>query len=198
MRSGSRKMGETFRAFIAVGVPPEIAGALWEEGRAAKGAGGVRWTRPESIHLTLKFLGGIPAEKGGAVIDALGRAVEGIAPFDLEVRGLGAFPNDRAPRVVWAGLIGKLDALMGLRDAVEREVAPLWFPTEERGFSPHLTFGRIKEPRRNEAFSHWLAERREKVFGRFRVGGVLLMESRLSPGGSVYTVVGEAALGAGS
>ena len=121
-------MGETFRAFIAVGVPPEIAGALWEEGRAAKGAGGVRWTRPESIHLTLKFLGGIPAEKGGAVIDALGRAVEGIAPFDLEVRGLGAFPNDRAPRVVWAGLIGKLDALMGLRDAVEREVAPSGSP----------------------------------------------------------------------
>ncbi len=193
-------MGETFRAFIAVAVPPEIAGALWEEGRASRGAGGVRWTRPESIHLTLKFLGSTPAEKGGVVMEALRRAVAGIAPFDLEVRGLGAFPNDRAPRVVWAGLIGpigKPGTLMSLRDSVEREVAPLGFPTEGRGFSPHLTFGRIdvkKEPRPNPALRDWLAERREKVFGRFRVGGVLLMESRLSPGGSVYTVVGEAAL----
>lgn len=175
-------------------VPLEIAGALWEEGRAAKGAGGVRWTRPESIHLTLKFLGGTPAEKGGAIMEALRRAVAGIGPFDLEVRGLGAFPNERAPRVVWAGLVGKLDSLMCLRDAVEREVAPLGFPTEGRGFSPHLTFGRIKEPRPNPALREWLAGRREMVFGRFRVGGVLLMESRLSPAGSVYTVVGEAAL----
>ena len=74
-------------------------------------AGGVAWVAPENLHVTLKFLGGVEAERLPLVREALDRAVAGRAPFDLVVSGLGAFPTPTRPRVLWAG-IGFL-ALLG-------------------------------------------------------------------------------------
>lgn len=137
-----------------------------------------------NLHVTLKFLGPIDETRVPAIADALGSAASRTAPFDVAVRGLGAFPNASRPRVVWAGLeeAGALGALAG---QVNGALAALGLPRESRPFATHVTLGRVREPRRNRALAAALA--RPVDFGRLPVTRVSLMRSDLHPGGARYT-----------
>lgn len=130
-----------------------------------------------------------------ALTSALTRAVTGLAAFDAEVRGLGAFPAPTHPRVVWAGIADGAPALVDVAGRVEVALAALGFPPDERPFSPHVTLGRVRQPGRAPALAGALAAGAGRAFGRTRVGRVSLMRSDLSPRGARYTELAGIALG---
>ena len=138
--------GEYLRLFVACELPAETRRALEEVQRTLRGdpiARALRWVRPESIHLTLKFLGSVPADNLGSITDALAAAIE---PFEFHVRParLGTFGGARA-RVVWVGLDGDVDGLAALAERVEGALEPLGFARERRPFTGHLTLARVRE-----------------------------------------------------
>ena len=188
-------MAETLRAFIAIEVPEaarrQLEAAI--QRLQDEGVSGVRWVRPDGIHLTLKFLGEIEAARTEAILKGMAEAVVGSGPFELSLVGVGAFPSLRRPRVVWLGLGGDLEVLSALQGRVEDEVAQLGFPRERRPFSPHLTLGRV----RGDAGSvdtgglerAASAVSMESEMG-WRVGEVCLIRSTLLPSGARYDRLG--------
>lgn len=190
------------RAFIAIELDPEVRDALSRlQGKFKRGApdGAVKWVNPESIHLTLKFLGDTPVSKLSKVADAMAAARDGLAAFDLSIEGRGCFPSCRRPRVVWVAVRDLSGGSLGhLQAAVERLVSPLGFPTEERGFSPHLTLGRISRnagPAAEAAVGRLVQESVVEQIARQRVTAVSLIRSDLRPAGPVYHTLASAKLG---
>jgi 2'-5' RNA ligase len=146
---------------------------------------GVAWVAAENLHVTLKFLGGVDAARLALVSAALDEAVRDRPAFELVVAGLGAFPTPTRPRVIWAGAAAGAAALGEVAGRVDRALAALGFPPEERAFSPHITLGRVREPRRNERLADLVG--RSETFGTVRVDRVCLMRSDLSPRGARYS-----------
>ena len=175
------------RSFIAIELPDEIRRALDQVQKDLKSVRGVRWVQPDSIHLTLKFLGSIVAEQVTAIAAAVGKVVHGEPPLALNVSGLGAFPNARRPRVIWVGIVGDVERLGRLQARLEETLEPLGFPREERSFRPHLTLGRVKEPRRPPDLTRALAETTVPASNPFDVREILVYKSDLRPTGAIYT-----------
>jgi 2'-5' RNA ligase len=184
------------RAFIAIELPPDVLAQvtrLQSRVRQDLPPGLVRWVRPEGIHLTLKFLGDIDPARVPEIEQAMRRACAPHAPFTLHAEGLGCFPNPNRPRVVWVGVTpaGRGDPLPSLQRAVERAVAPLGFPTERRGFHPHLTLGRVRnrqKPDELAALGAYVTRAKVRV-GQLYVSAVRLMRSELLPSGAVYSAL---------
>ena len=193
---------ERVRSFIAVELPSAARDAVervMRELRATAGDG-VRWVRPEGIHLTLKFLGDIDVDSVPAISTALGRCADSAAPFDLYLEGVGVFPNARRPRVVWVGLGGALESLQGLQQSVERELEALGFTRERRAFTPHLTLGRVRDgasAQQGRALSEAIAGASVQPGVVLPVRELALMKSDLQPTGAVYTRLHAARLGQG-
>jgi 2'-5' RNA ligase len=176
------------RSFIAIDLPGEVRLVLDQVQRELKGSvTGVRWVQPEGIHLTLKFLGSIPPEQVAVIAAAAGEIVHGEPPLALSVSGLGAFPNARRPRVIWVGIVGEVERLGRLQTRLESALEPLGFPREERSFRPHLTLGRVKDPRRPPDLTRALAETTLLAGNPFDVREILLYKSDLRPTGAIYT-----------
>ncbi len=179
------------RAFVAIELPDSVkkklAGLVGQLKDA--GIGGLRPVRPEGIHLTLKFLGDVPADRIGAIGDAAGRAAVRHPPFALSLSGVGAFPGGRAPRVLWAGIAGDLDRLAALQASVDDCLSELGFARERRAFNPHLTLARLRDSASREDRARALrvleAAQPSRNAG-FVVDGVALFQSTLGPGGAVY------------
>jgi len=155
----------------------------------------VRWVPPQNLHLTLRFLGSVPGQKVAAVREAGARAASGIAPFDVRLGGIGAFPTTRRPRVIWIG-VQKAEPLLELRAALEEALAPLGFTPEDRAFEPHITLGRVRDGARPAQLAR-LVELAATIHytGVLPVRSLDLMHSELGPGGARYVRIGAAPLG---
>ena len=188
------------RLFVAL-EPPELvrrrlAALQAELQRAAGGAAGeVRWAAPESVHLTLQFLGGVPEERRPAVEAAIQAAAAASPLLPLAVSGTGAFPTVRRARVVWAGIAGDVAPLAALVAALGRALAPLGFTPEARPFSPHLTLGRARDRSGAAGLAAALGHAGEGPPAPWRAGEVVLFRSHLSPLGSRYEALARAPLG---
>ena len=176
------------RAFVAIDLAEDVRLALAREQARLKGVCApnrdIRWTRPEGLHLTLKFLGSIETERVQAVIAAL-QELESSDSFKVEVRGFGFFPDARRPRVFWVGLEAP-SALSELAARVETALEPLGVERENRPFKPHLTLARFDRPLVPSALTTALNESSVESFGSFEVTEFFLFESRLRPGGAEY------------
>lgn len=148
----------------------------------------VGWDRAEKLHLTLKFLGEIEAERVESLSHAAARAVGGVPAFQINIEGTGAFPPRGIPRVLWLGVRDESGGLVQLREGLERECAAAGFPREERPFHPHLTVARLRSPEgaRALAAEHARAQFKSEAF---KVRALVVMRSELGPGGSRYTVL---------
>lgn len=182
------------RTFIAVELPEALRraarGTVASVERAAPGRSwGVSWVREGSMHLTLKFIGYAAEESLPPVKEALARAAARVPSFDAEFAGLGAFPGVDRPRIVWVGMSRGGDRMTALRDAVEAEVSPLGFPTEDRKFHPHVTLGRVKDPRCARLLGAAMRTANEVALGAFRVDRLVLFKSDLRPSGAVHTAL---------
>lgn len=197
---GAMADGRRVRAFVAIELDGEIQAALGGLQRRLKKAPLARlgrWVAPESIHLTLKFLGDVPVDRLAELEAALQRACEGVAPFDIALFGLGCFPNLRRPRVVWVSVEERSGVLKRLQSAVERELARAGFRPEGGDFTPHLTLARIRDRARSRERAElgaWIGQQCVPEGARMRVSRVSLMRSVLGPGGAVYSRLCEAPL----
>ena len=179
------------RAFIAVEIPQEIREAV---GKATaplqKGIGSiVRWVSTENMHLTLKFLGDVSPANVELLSQMLRAEAEMFRCFDLRLGGLGSFPNLKRPRVIFIGIQAPTP-LEALQRGIESASRRLGYESEERGFSPHLTIGRVKQnvtATEQQTIRRALEETRIDSLGTARVDSVHLYKSDLTPTGSVYT-----------
>ncbi len=172
------------RVFVAIDPPPEVRRSMLEAAiEASRGFGDeVRWTKPENVHLTLKFLGEVSGEALEGIRDALTVACSPHAPFDARLRGLGAFPSPRRARVIWAGVGEGSGGISSLATSVESALEPWGFRREGRPYVPHATLGRAK----GRSVSLDLPANDVPETQIFRVSGVSLTKSTLAPGGPVY------------
>ena len=135
----------SLRTFLAVDLSPGIRQALAQlqaelRGKLPK----VNWVRPESIHLTLKFLGDIEyslVDRLRGVLEPLGKEQ---SSFTTDVQSVGVFPFVQKPRILWVGLTGEIQPLLHLVSKIEEALEPLGFAPEARPYHPHLTVARIK------------------------------------------------------
>lgn len=180
---------EAVRTFICLQIPEFARDRLASTQTRLRDSGAqVSWVKPHNIHLTLKFLGSVPAERLREVVRAMQRAAVPAQPIPLELTVLGCFPNRRAPRVVWAGLNRIPEDLRKLQQRVERELVATGFPAESRPFSPHFTIGRVRSGRNvRKLVAAMQAERLEPM--RFEAAEVVVMASRLHASGALYTPV---------
>ncbi len=177
---------EPIRSFIAVDLQAPVREALQAPLlELSRLKADVRWVRPQGMHVTLKFLGGVEAPRLEQVHTTLAAVISGQPSFRLRVRGLGAFPSLRRPRVLWVGLEGL--ELVELATRVETAMTRLGFAAEKRPFAGHITVGRVSSrrgwPRVEEVISAHLTD----DFGESAVDAVIIYRSTLRPDGAVYT-----------
>jgi 2'-5' RNA ligase len=189
------------RLFVAAMVPRAALALCDAELRRVEAALGplaraLRMERSEKLHFTLKFLGQAAEASVPAIAEAVARAASGSVPFDVTLEGLGAFPDTRRPRVVFLGASEGARPLLDLAAAVEREVSPLGFPSDPRGFSPHLTLARVRDPKQAPRLGAQLVRIPPLKVASFRIVEVALMQSLLGPEGSRYAQLARAPLGA--
>jgi 2'-5' RNA ligase len=182
-------LGQNIRTFIAVRIPDSIRDRIAKlQTELRKHGADIKWVRPESIHVTLKFLGDVEETRMEEVGEAVEKAVEHIPPFVVSVNGLGTFPNDRRPRVLWVGVDQGDGELVDMAKRIEDSLSVLGFEKEERRYSAHLTMGRVRSPRR---IGETVRAMHVSDFsgGAFRVEEVFVMKSDLKPTGAVYTAL---------
>jgi 2'-5' RNA ligase len=172
------------RAFLAVPLSPDLQRQIARlQDRLAETLPGVRWVRPDTIHLTLKFFGDLPEES----LDRIGEVVLSIGhlsvPFQARLAGVGAFPSPLRPRVIWLGVDGG-PPLAKLQDDLESALEKIGIPRDDRPFTPHLTLGRRRGPTR--AADRHLEPFKDATCGTLAVDSLVLFESRLDPDGAVH------------
>lgn len=190
---------EQVRLFVAVTVP-EGAKAKMAEAQAALRRvlpdRNVRWARREQFHLTLRFLGDVEAAQVEALDEALRNACRGFGALQLRAQGVGFFPNERYPRVVWVGVQDEAEQLPRLQQVVEAATDAFTTEKKEERFTGHLTLARIKGIRREEAevLAQVATGMADRLFGQWTGYRVELMRSELLPQGARHTCLGSFAL----
>ena len=179
------------RAFIAIEIPLGIREAICKTiTPLQKGLGSlVRWVPIENMHLTLNFLGDVSPANVEMLSQMLHAEADLFHCFDLHLSGLSSFPNLKRPRVIYIGIQAPT-TLEALQRGIESASRRLGYESEERGFSPHLTIGRVKQSvtaTEQQAIRRALEETRIDLLGTARVDSVHLYRSDLKPSGSVYT-----------
>ena len=184
------------RSFLAIELPKAILEKIGEvQGDLKSSHADVRWVIPEKIHLTLKFFGNIEEARIEPIITAIEGSIHDTHVFSLGVKGIGAFPNWKNPRVIWMGLIDGKGILISLQKQLETDLERIGFEPEGRAFQPHLTLGRVNSSRGKEELIRRMERYREEEFGNISVERVLLFKSDLSPTGAIYTPLREVKLG---
>ncbi len=182
------------RTFIAIPLPAECQSMLdqMQQGLRACGAE-VGWVAIPSIHLTLKFLGEVDEEIIPKLAQSLNAAAESEHSFEIRLRGLGCFPNQKSPRVVWCGIEGDTDALLRIQQKVEAACNEFGFPPENREFKPHLTLGRVKGKRNLQPLVDCI-KIGSGLERAFKADHFNIYRSTLKPTGAVYSVLKTIAL----
>lgn len=174
------------RTFIAIEISPELRAELERTiGSLRSAFGGVRWLKPENIHLTLKFLGDTEIDRIDAVNAILGEVAIRHRPLTVKLGGLGCFPNLKRPRVIWLG-IERRQELIALAGDIEEGLAGLGFEKEKRAFRPHLTLGRVKAPLDGSKLTDAFRRLGADSFVSLDIEMILLLQSTLTPRGAVY------------
>ena len=150
----------------------------------------MKWVDPYNIHLTLKFLGNIGLDRIDDITKTMETSALGVAPFQLEVKGLGVFPNLKRAQIAWVGVDGEVDRLKQLQQRIESNLATLGFAPESREFTPHLTLARLRDrvsPDERQGFGQLIARTRFETAYGFNVDSINLMQSQLTREGAIYS-----------
>jgi len=183
------------RAFVAIessGGVASRAAALMDKLRAA--SANVTWVSPDNMHWTLKFLGDVNLTATAEICRVLNEAVSELPAFDVQVSGLGAFPNIERPRTIWLGVSEGEEVMAELADSIDRRLAALGYKPEGRRFKPHLTLGRVRGTKNIEALSALLQDKAEFQGGPMEIDEVSLYTSYLERQGPRYDVLCRAVL----
>lgn len=179
------------RCFVAVELDESIieaAGDLQDELREAADLdrGQVKWVKPESMHLTLKFLGDVDGDRIEDICEVVGKVAQKHAGFKLEVEGTGCF--GKPAKVLWIG-IAKSDELAAMQKDISKALAKAGWPEDERAFSSHLTLCRIEGSFAGRKLAEIADDYKDTHFGSITVDSVCVLESELGPTGARYTLL---------
>ena len=178
---------DKIRTFICIDLPGSIKDYLSElQDRLKRLGRGIRWVAPQSIHLTLKFLGDVAPDAIGDITQAAARASQNTSSFALSLSHTGAFPNFHQPRIFWVGIQEESGALVNLYHRMEEELYRLQFAKENRQFSPHLTLGRSKFKDGLDEMAATLEQEKCPPLS-FNVRELIVMQSELASQGAIYT-----------
>jgi RNA 2',3'-cyclic 3'-phosphodiesterase len=178
------------RVFIAVPLPADLKAklaALQQEFRHLPLT--AAWVHDAGFHITLKFLGELESARIAPILSCMTEAAKGYHPFWLTVCGVGLFPHESSPRVLWVGIQDETGLLKQVQLTLEARLAQIGFPPERRPFAPHLTLARLKRIECRSEFLAGVKAHREMVLGQLDVDRIELMESQLQPSGARYSVV---------
>lgn len=179
---------ERVRAFLAVELDAtaraEIASLV---GRLRASLPQVSWTRPENVHVTLRFLGNVSREFIDSYAERLAPAAAALPPVEAVIGGVGAFPSAARPSVLWVGLEPRGESLMSIQRESERLAREFGLEPETRAFVPHITIGRVRRSAPRVNAGHALDRERAFAAGAMIVEAVSLFSSELTPNGARYT-----------
>jgi 2'-5' RNA ligase len=190
-------MKHTLRTFLAVEIDAAIRARAGELIKALGAApADVKWVETHNLHLTMKFLDEVPVGQIAEVCQAVEQGAAHVEPFELEIRGAGAFPNAGRPRTIWLGAGDGADQMVTLHQHVENALAKRGFRKEHRRFQPHLTIGRVRHAvgRAVAALGDLVWRYAEFEAGRQTVHEVVVFSSTLDRAGPIYEALGRAPL----
>ena len=188
-------MSNTIRTFVAVPVPGAVTDFLTQIQRRLKTSSiNIRWIPAANIHLTLKFLGDIDPVRVPEIKTQLDVASRSTAPFVLNARGVGVFPNRRQARVIWVGLTGDLNQLEQLKKNIESGLGSIGFKSDRRPFRAHLTIGRMRQRPDPKALGALLAPLKDETGEPFDIDQIRFFQSMLRPSGAEYKLLHSAPL----
>jgi len=149
----------------------------------------IRIVKPENIHITLRFLGDVSPSQ----VDTIHNEMEKVdfVPFDIKIKGLGAFPNLRHISVIWAGIHGGANELRQVFYQLEPRLQGLGFKPDLKGFSPHLTIARVRTARNRTELARRIGDLEDFEFGLVKAECLRLKKSVLTPRGPIYSVLRE-------
>jgi len=177
------------RVFLAIELPEDVKNriiVIQDELKIL--LKGIRWTRPEGIHLTLKFFGNIYEKEIVRISEIIAGNTKNAETISLSGGEIGAFPNLGRPRVLWLGLNGDTERLSILQESIDIDLEVYGYEKGRRKFRPHLTLGRAKSSRGMIMdLSHVIKRKKDYQAGQFNCRGLTLFQSELKPGGAVYT-----------
>jgi len=177
------------RSFLAFELPLDIKKIVAQvSGEVGKSTLNVRWVKVDNIHLTVVFIGNINPDD----IPDMGSMVQKVClqygPFDISLKGMGVFPNNRRPRVIWLGLHGDLERLSFFRDALQKHLRPFGVKEEKRRFRPHLTLGRFRKHKRGASqLDEFILTYKDLTGPVCHLNELILFRSDLKPGGAEHT-----------
>lgn len=186
------------RTFIAVEMPQRvIARALALVRLLQETTDDVSWVRQQQMHLTLKFLGEVSETELPDVCRVVREAAAEIEPFEVTLRGAGAFPAVETPRTLWIGIREGAEELRALQGAIDTALhQELGFPHEKRGYRPHLTIGRLKRDTGGRGeLAHVLRQHDEYDADLAVVDEVVTYASFLGRAGAAHDALDHAELG---
>jgi RNA 2',3'-cyclic 3'-phosphodiesterase len=184
------------RTFIAVDVAPSVRDELASvQEFLKKSRSDVAWVRPDSIHLSLLFLGDVASARVSVLADVLDCVGISFSPMIVTAAGVGTFGPPRRPRVVWAG-VQPCEPLIRLQGQVASEIGVLGIAAESRAYHPHLTLGRVRSSRGADDLQKALAATAGRAFGQSRITDLVLYRSRLLPQGAEYSPLHRASFSA--
>lgn len=180
-------MPELIRTFICLDIPTTIKQRLTQLTNTlqASATGRIAWVKPDSMHLTLRFLGDVALTDQAMVATCTEAAAQGVAPFSLKVAGAGIFPNSANARTFWVGITNAPEQLLPLQKKLNEKLLAAGFGREDHPFSPHITIGRAKQGSMPETAKQLLQLGfSEEVLP---VSEIIIMRSDLLPKGPQYT-----------
>jgi len=184
-------MSEMIRSFIAFDIEDKAVLRKLSEAqeKLVDTGANLKLVKPQNIHITMRFLGGIHP----TMIDAIDAEMQQVSftPFDVQLKGLGVFPNMKYLRVVWAGIQKGSEELKDIFDQLEPRLRKLGFKPDPKGFSPHLTIARVKGARNKAELIRCVKDLADYEFGVLRAECLRLKKSVLTPKGPVYSTLRE-------
>jgi 2'-5' RNA ligase len=184
-------LSASIRSFIAFDIdnPSMVRRLAGIQATLLNTGANLKAVNPSNIHVTMRFLGNISPSMVGLIYEELKQVT--FSAFEIELKGVGAFPTLRYPRVVWAGIRGGVDELTSIFTQLEQRLTRLGFKPETRGFSPHLTLARVRTGRHKHELVTRLRDLTEYEFGTMTVEVLRLKRSVLTPKGAIYTTLRE-------
>ena len=181
-----------FRGFIAIDIDASPKLIAFEKDISKTGAD-VKLVKPENIHITIKFLGNTNDNHIDVIEQAMRASVQNITPFSITLNGTGVFPNQKYIKVIWVGIINTT-AIETIAKTIDTSLIPLGFPKEQRGFSAHLTVGRVKTARNKDQLLKIIEQYNNKEFSVQEIRSIFLKKSELTPQGPLYSILREVRL----
>jgi len=185
------------RCFISIELSDGIRRSMADLIAELRKAGSdVTWVPVEKVHLTLKFLGNTDDSLIPEIKERISKKLSHYNTFYIKIGGVGCFPSEKRPRVLWVGMENS-DDLRNIQKDLDTEVAGLGYAPEDRPFSPHLTIGRVRSQKGIAEMLSRFAKFRTADFGIVEVKSINIMKSELKPAGAEHTSIAEIPIGRG-